>query len=122
MLRHAFMAAAALAFAGSAAAQPQVQTIELRSFSYSPRTIRLAAGKPVILAFVNRSGDAHDFTAKGFFARARLVSGMATGGEIELRGGQSRSLTLVPAAGRYRVHCGHFLHKQFGMSGEIVVQ
>jgi len=116
------LAAATLLIAIPGSAQAPVQTIELSSFAYAPRTITLAAGKPVTLAFVNRSGDAHDFTAKNFFARSRFVSGSAPGGEIELKGGQSQSVTLIPAAGRYPVHCGHFLHKQFGMTGTIMVR
>ena len=115
-------AAAILTLAVPASAQAPVQVIELSSFAYAPRTITLAAGKPVTLSFVNRSRDGHDFTAKNFFARSRIVSGSAPGGEIELKGGQSRSITLVPAAGRYPAHCGHFLHKQFGMTGTILVR
>jgi len=105
-----------------ASAQTPTQSIELRSFSYTPATLHLAAGKPVTLAFVNRSGGSHDFTAKAFFAHSRMVGSSVPGGEIELKGGQSRSITLIPAAGRYKVHCGHFMHKQFGMTGEIIVQ
>ena len=116
------LGAAVFSLTMPASAQTPVLTIELSSFAYAPRTIELAAGKPVTLTFVNRSGGAHDFTAKKFFASARFVAGRAPGGEIELKGGQSQSLTLVPAAGTYRVHCGHFMHKQFGMSGTIVVR
>ena len=116
------LAAAAFSLAVPASAQAPVQTIELSSFAYAPKTITLAAGKRVTLTFVNRSRDGHDFTAKEFFASARIVSGSAPGGEIELKGGQSRSVTLFPAAGRYPVHCGHFLHKQFGMTGTILVR
>ena len=116
------LASAALTLAVPASARTPVQTVELSSFAYAPKTIALAAGKPVTLAFVNRSRDAHDFTAKSFFARSRIVSGTAAGGKIELKGGQSRSVTLIPAAGRYKLHCGHFLHKQFGMTGTILVR
>lgn len=115
-------AASVLLLAVPAWAQAPVQTIELSSFAYRPATIALAAGRPVTLAFTNRSGDAHDFTARTFFARSRIVSGSVPGGKIELKGGQTRSVTLIPAAGRYKVHCGHFLHKQFGMTGSIVVR
>ena len=121
MWRSLFLAAAATSLGAPAAAQAPVQVIQLYSFGYTPKVIRLAAGKPVTLAFSNRSRDAHDFSAKSFFARARIVAGNASGGEIELRGGQSRNVTLVPAAGTYKVHCGHFMHKQFGMTGTIVV-
>jgi len=122
MLALRLVAFAALSLAPPAEAQAPAQTIELSSFAYAPRIISLAAGKPVTLAFVNRSGDAHDFTAKNFFARSRIISGRAPGGEIDLKGGQSRSVTLIPAAGRYQVHCSHFLHKQFGMTGTILVR
>ena len=116
------LAAAALFFAIPVSAQAPVRTIELSSFAYRPAAIALAAGQPVTLAFTNRSRDSHDFTAKNFFASSRIVSGSAAGGRIELKGGQSRSVTLIPAAGRYKVHCGHFLHKQFGITGSIVVR
>ena len=116
------LTAAALSLAVPVSAQVPVQIVELSSFAYRPATIALAAGKPVTLTFTNRSSDGHDFTAKNFFARSRFVSGSAPGGEIELKGGQSRSITLIPAAGRYKVHCGHFLHKQFGMTGTVLVR
>ena len=115
------LALALLALAAPGAAQTPVQTIHLYSFGYTPKVIRLAAGKPVTLTFANRSGDRHDFTARSFFSRARIVGGNAAGGEIELKGGESRSITLVPVRGRYKVHCGHFMHKQFGMTGTILV-
>ena len=121
MSKSPLLAAAALAMAMPAAAQAPIQVIQLYSFGYTPKVIRLLAGKPVTLTFSNRSRDAHDFSAKSFFARARIVTGNPSGGEIQLRGGQSRTVTLVPAAGTYKVHCGHFMHKQFGMTGTIVV-
>ena len=125
--RVAAAAALSLAIFGShpTSAQPAgaaARTIALFSHGYNPNPIVLAAGRPVTLTFVNRSGDAHDFTARKFFASARFVSGTTPDGEIELKGGQSRSVTLVPAAGIYSVHCGHFMHKQFGMRGKIVVR
>lgn len=105
-----------------APAQAAVQTVTLYSYGYAPATIRLRAGQPVTLAFVNRSGNAHDFTAPAFFARSRILAGDVARGEIELRGGRSASVALVPARGTYPVHCGHFLHKQLGMKGKIIVE
>ena len=117
------LAAAALA-AGPAAAQPvpPVQTVILYSYGYAPQVLYLAAGRPVTLQFVNRSGKGHDFTARQFFRSSRILAGRADGGEVELRGGQTASVTLVPARGRYPVHCGHPFHKMFGMRGTIVVR
>ena len=114
------LAAAALSAAGPASAQP-VQTVTLYSHGYAPQVLHLAAGRPVTLAFVNRAGKSHDFTARQFFRSARILSGRATGGEVELRGGQSARVTLIPAAGRYSVHCGHPFHKMLGMHGTIIV-
>lgn len=115
-------AAALLLIAGSpAAAQPAAMTIVLSSFSYAPSPIRLKAGKPVALTFVNNSGGGHAFTAKQFFASSTITAGSAPGGEIELKSRQSRTVTLIPRAGTYKVHCSHFMHSAMGMKTTIVV-
>jgi plastocyanin len=107
----------------SALAQPAaVQTIHLSSYRILPSAIQLAAGRPVTLVFANDSGSGHDFTAKEFFANSRIVAGAAPGGQVELRGHESKSVTLIPAAGTYAAHCSHFLHASFGMKGVIVVR
>lgn len=104
-----------------AAAQPAAQTIILYSHGYAPNVIQLRAGRPATLTFVNRSGKGHDFTAPAFFAGSRILSGRVHGGEVGMGPGQSRTVTLVPRAGRYKVHCSHFLHKQLGMKATIIV-
>ena len=119
------IAAAALGLAATASAQPvaaPAYTIVLYSYGYQPNPIVLRAGRPVTLTFVNRAGKGHDFTAARFFASSRILSGNAAGGEVGLGPGQSRSVTLIPAAGRYGVHCGHPFHKMLGMRGDIVVR
>jgi uncharacterized cupredoxin-like copper-binding protein len=115
------VASLALSLGAPAAAQPATQTITVWSFGFAPRPIHLAAGRPVTLVFVNRSGGSHDFTASAFFARSTITAGAAPGGEIELRGHETKSVTLIPRAGTYPAHCSHFLHTQFGMSDQIVV-
>jgi plastocyanin len=119
--RLAALAALSLISFAPAAAQPAALTVTLQNFSFAPRPIHLRAGRPVTLTFVNRSGGGHDFTAKSFFASSRIIAGAAPGGEVELRGGETRSVTLVPRAGTYKAHCGHFMHKAFGMTDTIVV-
>ena len=119
--RVAVAAGVSLAFSVPAAAQPAAQTIYLWSYNFSPRPIHLAAGRPVTLTFVNRSGSSHDFTAKTFFATSRIVRGDAADGEIELKPYQTKSVTLSPRAGSYGAHCSHFFHKQLGMSDQIIV-
>jgi plastocyanin len=114
--------ALALSLAAPAPAQPAPQmVIQVWSFGFAPNPIRLAAGRPVTLTFVNRSGSSHDFTAPGFFQHSRIVAGAAPGGEIELRPHETRTLTLIPARGAWQAHCSHFLHKQMGMNDWILV-
>jgi plastocyanin len=123
MPRSQIVAAAALALflTAPADAQPTGRTIDVASFYFAPEPIRLAAGRPVTLTFVNRSGSGHDFTARAFFASSRIVAGSAPDGEIELRPHEARSITLVPRAGSYKAHCSHFLHKQMGMRALVIV-
>ena len=117
-------AAAALLALGPAAAQPvqPAQTVTLYSYGYAPQLIQLAAGRPVTLTFVNRAGKGHYFTARRFFGSARILSGRVTDGQVDLAGRQSASVTLVPAAGRYAVHCRRPFHKMLGMRATIIVR
>ena len=114
-------ALAALVAGPAAAQQPAAQSISVYSFGYTPKLIHLVAGRPVTLTFVNTSGSGHDFTAKEFFASAQITAGAAPKGEIELKPGETKSITLVPHAGNYRAHCSHFMHTSFGMTGTIAV-
>ena len=106
-----------------AAAQPSAGPVQVRVWSYgfAPNPIHLAAGQPVTLQFVNQSGNSHDFTAKEFFAASQISAGSAAGGKIDLKGHETRTITLVPRAGTYPAHCSHFLHESFGMKDQIVV-
>lgn len=105
-----------------AQADPPTVTITMTSYDYTPSPIVLQAGQPVRLLFQNKADKSHDFKAKQFFASARILSGEAPGGEIDLKGGESAAITLVPARGTYPVHCSKFLHSTFGMTSEIVVR
>src|SRR4051812_25845827 len=76
-----------LAFlACSAAAQPAAGTVEinLSNFDFTPSTIRLRAGEPVVLHLVNSAHGGHNFAAPEFFAAASAVSGPVTDGKVEL--------------------------------------
>lgn len=119
-------AASALALAASAPSAAQVaapvQTVILYSYGFAPSPLVLQAGRSVTLNFVNRAGKGHDFTARKFFRSSRIIAGAAPGGEVELKAGQGKSVTLVPTAGRYRVHCGRPFHKMLGMHSDIVVR
>jgi uncharacterized cupredoxin-like copper-binding protein len=116
-------AALLLAAASPAAASPYaIQRIDLANFRFMPRQVELSANRPVTLIISNASGSGHDFTAPEFFASSRIIAGAAPGGKIAMPGHATRSITLVPRAGTYRLHCSHFLHSSFGMTGTIVVR
>ena len=124
MLASRIAAVAALSLvsiAPAAAAAPGV-TIDVQRFYFAPKPIHLRAGQPVTLTFVNRSGSSHDFTAHAFFANSRITAGDAREGEVELRGHEVKSVTLIPRAGTYQAHCSHFMHDQMGMHTTIYVQ
>jgi plastocyanin len=122
--RLAAAAVVSILVAAPAATQPAtaVRTIHLSNFKIEPNPIQLAAGQPVTLVIVNDSGSGHDFTAKEFFARARIIAGAAPNGQLEFTGHETKSITLAPAAGTYPAHCSHFLHASFGMKDVIEVR
>lgn len=127
MLRPRFilLSVATAGCVSSAAAQPAaspVQAIQVYSFGYAPQPIQLAAGRAVTLSFVNQSGSGHDFTAREFFAGARIISGAAPNGEVELKPRETKAVTLIPQAGTYQAHCSHFMHSTMGMHTQIVVR
>jgi len=115
------IAAAPLALASPAPAQPAQFVVQVYSYGFAPQPIHLAAGRRVTLTFVNQSGSSHDFSARGFFAYSRILAGDAANGEVDLPPHSSRSVTLIPRPGAYHAHCSHFFHKQLGMSDLIIV-
>jgi len=121
LVRITLAATITLACSGPTFAQPAVQTIQLYSFGYTPKVIHLVAGRPVTIDFVNTAGGGHNFSAPTFFANAKIVSGSAPRGVVELGARQSRSITLIPPAGSYNFRCTHLFHRQMGMRGQIVV-
>jgi plastocyanin len=122
----ALLAAAVAASPAAAQDWGRAQRVEVRlaNFSYTPKTIHLKAGQPVVLHLVNTASGGHDFTAPGFFAAAQVRPqdrGLIEEGSVDFRGHETHDLALVPRAGRYPLKCSHTFHKTFGMTGEIVV-
>ena len=98
--------------------------VVLRSFAFTPQTLRLRAGVPVRLTLRDIKGS-HNFSAPAFFAAARVAPedrGKLAKGKVELDRGEAVTIRLVPAAGAYKLTCTHFLHPSFGMKGTIVVE
>lgn len=118
-------AAARTADAGADFAAAQVLEVSLSNFAFTPSTITLRAGQPYALRLVNRASKGHDFKAPEFFEAAQVASqdaGKVAEGEVELRGGESATVHLIPAAGSYKLVCSHFGHSMLGMKGTIIVR
>jgi uncharacterized cupredoxin-like copper-binding protein len=113
-----------LALPAVTAAQPPARTVEvtLSNFDFTPSTIRLRAGEPVVLHLVNSAHGGHNFAAPEFFAAASGVSGPVDHGKVEVHGNQSVDVHVTPARGHYHLRCTHTMHTAFGMSGEIEVE
>lgn len=128
-MRYAFLTAVPLAIVGAQPATPQAPAavnVQLSNFKFTPRTIVLDRGRSYALRLYNASGGGHDFTAREFFARARVAPSdrrWIANGEIEVPPGQLREIRLTaPAPGRYKVKCTHRFHKTLGMTGTIIVR
>ena len=129
-MKRSLLLAALACLAAPAAAQPDWShaarvTVGLSSFKYSPATIRLRAGQPVILHLENTGSGGHDFSAPAFFKAASVRPQDAAkvgGGAVDVGGHESVDIALVPAAGTYALRCTHAFHSMFGMKGSIVVQ
>lgn len=110
--------------AAAAQAPGSARTVEvqLSNFDFTPATISLRAGQPIVLHLVNSANGGHNFAAPQFFAAATGVSGPVRNGTIEVGGHQTVDVRLTPTGGHYRLRCTHTLHSTFGMRGEIVVE
>src|SRR5687768_13480541 len=74
----------------------------LRPFAYEPQVIRLQAGRPVRLRFVNQGEATHSFSAGEFFRASRVRSRDSDGlgdGSFRLEPGERRTIAVVPAPG-----------------------
>jgi plastocyanin len=133
-MRFALLAffAALLSVAAPAAAQREPEwriavevDILLHPFRFEPREIRLEAGRPVKLRFVNNGRANLSFSAPDFFRAARVRrrdADLVRRGGLRLAPGERRTVALVPAPGRYRARSGYLLHRLRGMSAVIVVE
>jgi hypothetical protein len=99
--------------------------VALTSFDIEPHVIRLTAGEPVKLRFVNNSGQVHFFSAPAFFHDAQ-ISGhdrrLVHHGAVRLAPYEDETIAFVPHAGRYKVTGDNLFRRVLGMSATIVVQ
>jgi uncharacterized cupredoxin-like copper-binding protein len=96
----------------------------LEPYDIEPSEIRLEAGRPVRLRFVNSGQTSLSFRAERFFREARVRSGDDTvrDGSFRLAPGERRTIVLVPTRGRYKMSSTNFFHRLMGMTGRIVVE
>ena len=97
----------------------------MRPFDYEPPTIRLTAGTPVKLLFINQGQATFSFSAAPFFRASRIRSGdlaLVGDGQFEVGPGDHRVIALIPAPGRYRARSSNLVHRALGMSAEIIVE
>lgn len=97
----------------------------MHPWAYEPDPIRLRAGQPVKLRFVNQGQATFSFSAGDFFRAARVRSGdseRVADGHLRVAPGERVTIALVPAPGRYRARSGNFVHRLLGMSALILVE
>jgi plastocyanin len=119
----------ALLIASPAAAQdwrmaPEYDVL-LTTYDIQPGEIRLKAGEPVRLRFVNTTNQRLTFEAGGFFRDSKLRrrdSELVKGGSLQVPALSTRTVVLVPKAGRYKATGANLLHRLLGMSGRIIVE
>lgn len=122
------LAAAAVGAAPAAAQEwrmaPEYDVL-LTTYDIAPEEIRLKAGQPVRLRFVNNSNQGLRFAAGSFFKEAKLRrrdGDLVEGGSIKVPALSTRTVVLVPKAGRYKARGGNFVHRMLGMGGKIIVE
>jgi len=128
-MRRLMLAVCALAMAGPAAAQewpsaPEYDVL-LTSYAIQPHVLKLKAGEPVRLRFVNNSNEPHRFAAGAFFARAEVRGGdreLVRRGEVAVPPLSERTVALVPKAGRYAMQGAPLAQRLLGMHGRIIVE
>lgn len=97
----------------------------LRPWRIEPRTIRLEAGRPVRLRFVNQGQATHSFFAPAFFRAARVRrrdAALVADGGFRLRPGERVTIALVPAPGRYGARSRNLVQRVLGMHAVIIVE
>ncbi|GAC1650612.1 MAG: hypothetical protein NVS9B15_10290 [Acidobacteriaceae bacterium] len=105
--------------------QPNVASVQMSNFKFSPKELDLSANNPVVLQLVNDSSGGHSFAAPEFFASSRVDARSAAlirAGRIEVPAHRTVQVQLVPVAGQFPLKCSHTLHSALGMKGIIVVR
>lgn len=95
------------------------------SFEIRPEVIRLKAGEPVRLHFVNNSEQPHAFIAPAFFRSIDLRGrdrARVRHGALRLPPLSDETIAFVPRPGRYAVSGDNLFRRVIGMRARIVVE
>jgi hypothetical protein len=128
-MRRLTLLLSAFLLAAPAAAQDWPSASEydvlLTSFEIQPRILRLKAGEPVKLRFVNNSEQRHSFSAPAFFRAAGLRGRdrrLVKGGTLVVGPLSDETLALIPKAGHYEARGDNLFRRLLGMRARIVVE
>ena len=113
------------AAAPAVAAKPPVVTvvtIRMDDRHFSPQVIRLKGGRLYRLRFVNTDRTEHDFYAPEFFGAAKLGPKVFLDkNRVNVRSGETRTVTLTPAPGHYEAKSSKALDVVSNMKVQILV-
>jgi len=126
---------ASLLFGCTTAPQPATEiTVELTDFSYSPSSITIPAGEPVVLTINNTGLVEHDFVVEKIDVAD--VTAEDSGSEHHMHDVESSTYDLHASTGpgqtnvlqftalepgTYKIFCSVGGHIEAGMTGELVV-
>ena len=100
--------------------------IAMSNFAYTPNRLDLAAGSQYLLHFTNSGSSGHDFAAPEFFSAVTIAPedrAKVSDGSVEVEGGATVDVRVTAdKPGTYKIHCTHFLHTTFGMTGTAVIE
>lgn len=96
-----------------AALEPQVREIIGREYSFEPAEVRVAAGRPVRIHFVNEGSEPHNWVVPDLDDVATAI----------IEGGQEATLEFtVNRPGEYLIFCSVPGHVALGMIGKLIVE
>lgn len=131
MLRTGLTIAAAVAaltlttaFSTPQESSPSVIEIQLKNYEFTPSSLRLQHGVPVVLRLVETAGS-HSFSAPELLAASTLdpaTAAIVHNGTVQVGEGGVELRFTPNTPGTYAFHCSHFMHSAFGMKGTAVVE
>jgi plastocyanin len=99
----------------------QVAALTAEDFRFVPDVVRVSSSAPMTLSVYNGGREVHDFDSPVLiYAAGRPRTGTANSPGIELRPGQSLTLTLAPPPGTYLYICRRKGHAN--MTGTLIVE